>query len=224
MVETKVKAFIAWTAVLLLAIFTASLHQFSDPVSIKVFPTVAKEGEPMLITFTLRNFDISKMPADFEFYVNGERVIDGTTELKPFSSQLYQYFYESPLKLGEQANFLVRVKTPFKVYEELLSTPSYPPQVWTSFVSFASFSNTATSYMTTIAYYEDTFDVNAINVGLIFTLVLIPLLVFSVLAEPYTRKRTIIGRLNTRFSRLSTILFIIFMLMVLTQIVMIISF
>jgi hypothetical protein len=66
-------------------------------------------------------------------------------------------------------------------------------------------------------------DSSALNVGLMFSLVLIVLLVFLELTEPIHRKCFKVIGLRLRFSKLSAILFIVFIGMVFTKVVMIIG-
>ena len=63
------------------------------------------------------------------------------------------------------------------------------------------------------------------NVGLVFSIVLIILLIFLELSEPKLFEKTysILGNLRIRFSRLSAVLFVIFVGVVATQIVVIIG-
>jgi hypothetical protein len=75
-----------------------------------------------------------------------------------------------------------------------------------------------------MAYYQGSFGVrNAINVGVIFSIVLIALLIHVEVTEPYGRMLNMLGRLRRRFNKLSAVLFIIFMSMVFTQIALILS-
>ena len=69
-------------------------------------------------------------------------------------------------------------------YERVVSSPPYPPQVWSSFVSFASFSTSLVSSMSTMTYYQTTFGSDiGLNIGLIATAVLIGLLIFLELTK-----------------------------------------
>ncbi|MCZ7370215.1 MAG: hypothetical protein O8C66_06870, partial [Candidatus Methanoperedens sp.] len=101
-----------------------------------------------------------------------------------------------------------------------------------SFVSFATFatsvvssSSAKTSSINSMAYYDGSFVThNALNVGLIISIALIILLIYMELSEPLAGKRqSAVGNLRTRFGRLSSVLFIIFVVMVLTQIALIIG-
>lgn len=244
-----------------LAIFSSSLQGLSSPVILKAFPSVPKEGEPLIVAFTLKNFDNAEKTYNYELYANGDKVIEGKTKLAELSSKNYQYSYRNPLKLGEQISFHLRVFSPAevresspcsavriksscltgenKVYENSISIPAYPPQVWSSFVSFATFStaisstaisssmssmSTSTISMASMAYYQAHYGTKkAVNVGVIFSIVLLFILIQVELTEPFTRALNLLGRLKPRFNRLSMVLFIIFMTMVFTEIVLIIG-
>lgn len=220
------KMLIIWFVVLVMASLIVGFHDAAAPVSMSVFPQVPVEGEPVLVTFSLNNPSIQANLADYELYANGELIMDGTAELASLSYKKYQYTYVNPLEMGEQVTFVVKSKVGEKNYDEYMSLPAYPPQVWSSFVSFATFSTTAMSYMTTMAYYDQEFgDSATLNVSVIFSIVLIGLLIYLELTEPSLSEKTFksIGNLRIRFSRLSAILFVIFIGMVFTQVALIIG-
>ncbi len=146
--------------------------------------------------------------------------------MAPESSKTYQYAYANPLPMGEQLNFVVRTQSEQGNYEKVLSSPSYPPQVWSSFVSFASFSTSVMSSMVSMTYYQNTFDTNmGLNVGIIASFVLIILLIFAELTQPLIEGRAVarLGRLKIRLSAVTWILFIIFIGIVFTQVAMILA-
>ena len=217
---------IIWFAVLVMASLTFGLHDATAPLSVSVFPEVPSEGEPLLVFFNLKNPSIEESSTDYQLYANGNLVMEGSTELSPLSTKKYQYTYVNSLEIGEQVTFYVKSTSGGVESEEYISLPAYPPQVWSSFVSFATFSTTVMSYMTTMAYYDQSFsDGAALNVGLIFSVVLITLLIYLELSEPhlYDKSFKVMGDLRIRFARLSGILFVIFVGMVFTQIALIIG-
>ncbi len=215
------KTLIIWVAILLFSILLVSHQQLSDPISMKLFPEVAREGEPLIVTFTLTNPQILKTEYEYELYANGESVLNGITELPPMSSKKFKYTYRNPLKLGEQANFMVSAASHTQTYQKTLATPPYPPQTMTSFVSFASFSTSVMSSMTTVGYYDASFQSNKFNVGVLVSVILICLLIFLEITEPLCVKLNIYGRLRNKYSKLTTILFVIFIAMVFTKVVVI---
>ncbi len=220
------KTLVIWFAVLVIASLIVGLHDAAAPVSVSVFPQVPSEGVPVVVTFSLNNPSIHTTSADYELYANGKLIMEGVAELDPLSNKKYQYTYVNPLEMGEQVTFLVKSNMDGKSHDEYMSLPAYPPQVWSSFVSFASFSTSVMSYMTTMAYYDEAFgDNTALNVGVIFSIVLIGLLIYLELTDPSLNQRSfkVIGDLRIRFGRLSGVLFIIFIGMVFTQVALIIG-
>lgn len=220
------KTLVIWFAVLVMVSLVVGLHDAAAPVSMSVFPEVPVEGEPVLVTFNLNNPSLHANLVDYELYANGKLIMDGATELSPLSNEKYQYTYVNPLKMGEQITFVVKSTVDGKSHDEYLSLPAYPPQVWSSFVSFASFSTSVMSYMSTMAYYDQAFGNNAtLNVSVVFSIVLIGLLIYLELTEPSLSEKTFkfIGDLRIRFSRLSAVLFVIFIGMVFTQVALIIG-
>ncbi len=82
------------------------------------------------------------------------------------------------------------------------------------------------SSMSTMTYYQSTFGSDmGLNVGIITAIVLIALLIFLELTQPVVEGKTIavLGRMRIRFSTVTWILFIIFMGIVYTKVVMILA-
>ncbi len=222
----KFKVIIVWLAILLLGSFWLTVSAASDPVSMTVLPQAPREGQPVVATFKLNNPTSHSQATNYQFYANGELLSAGTATMAPESSRTYKYAYTNPLQMGEQLNFVVRIQSEQENYEKILSSPSYPPQVWSSFASFASFSTSVMSSISTMTYYQNTFDSDmGLNVGIITSLVLIALLIFLELTQPVIAGRTVakLGRLKIRLSAVTWILFIIFMGIVYTKVVMILA-
>ena len=78
-----------------------------------------------------------------------------------------------------------------------------------------------------MTYYQSTFGSDlGLNVGIIASLVLIALLIFAELTQPIVttrRPQAVLGRLRVRFSTITWILFIIFMGIFYTKVVMILA-
>ncbi len=133
--------------------------------------------------------------------------------------------YTNTLELGEQVNFVVRAESEGERCEKIVSLPAYPPQIMTSFVSFASFSTSVMGFMASSTYYESSFGSvdEGLNVGLVISIVLIILLIFLELSEPILAEGiyAVLRRLRMRYSTMTAILFIIFIGIVYTKIVMI---
>jgi hypothetical protein len=211
---------------LVMASLIVGLHDAAAPVSVSVFPQVPIEGEPILVTFNLNNPSLQTTSADYELYTNGKLTMEGATELAALSNSKFQYTYVNPLEMGEQVTFMVKSNVDGKNYEEYVSLPAYPPQVWSIFVSFAAFSTSMTSYMTTMTYYDDVSgNAATLNVSVIVSIVLVVLLIYLELTEPTLSEKSFkfIGNLRIRFSRLSGVLFVIFIGMVFTQVALIIG-
>ena len=218
------KIVIIWLAILLMGSFWLTVRVGSDPVTLAVVPEVPREEEPIIATFKLNNPSSQPISIDYQFYANGELMTEGTTIIPPVSSKLYQYAYKNPLQLGEQVTFVVKTTSPQGSSEKSVSLPSYPPQIWSSFVSFASFSTSVMGFMSSMTYYQSSFGSGiAFNVGILVSLVLMGLLIFLELSQPLLQEKTfaILGRLRLRFSTVTWILFIIFMGIVYTKVVMI---
>ena len=116
--------------------------------------------------------------------------------------------------------------SPWGSCERVVSLPSYPPQIWSSFVSFASFSTSVMCFMGSMTYYQSSFGSGiGFNVGLLCAIVLIGLLIFLELTQLLLRGKTvtILGRLRLRFNTVTWILFIIFMRIVYTTLAMILA-
>ena len=79
--------------------------------------------------------------------------------------------------------------------------------------------------MSSMTYYQNNFgNSTGFNVGLLSIMALVGLLIFLELTQPMLRKKTItvLGRLRLRLNTVTWILFIIFMGIVYTKVVMII--
>ena len=215
-----------WLAILLLSSFWLTIRETSDPVKLTVTPQTPRSGEPVIATFKLNNPLSHALVVRHQFYANGQFLNEKVSTIAPNSSKTYQYAYKNPLQMGEQLNFVVRTESEMGKHEKVLSTPQYPPQVWSSFISFASFSTSVMSSMSSMTYYRSTFMQDmGVNIGIIFSLVLIILLIFLELSQPQIVEKTAatIGRLRIRFSFVTWILFIIFIAMVYTKVAMILA-
>jgi len=217
---------LTFLAILLVGTFWLTIRMASDPVSLVVNPSVPMEDKPVRVTFKLNNLSSEPLLVTYQFYANSELLAQGASTIASRSSESHQYCYRNAAKLGEQLNFVVMTQSENGDYQKVASIPSYPPQVWSSFVSFASFSTTVMSSISTITYYQNTFGSDVgFNLGLLFSVVLIGLLIFLELSQPLLLERTIgiWGRLRIRFSTVTWILFIIFMSMVYTRVIIILT-
>lgn len=216
---------IVWLALLLLGSFWLTGREGRGGVSLTVLPEVPRPGEPVIATFRLSNPTPHPVVRQYEFYANGRLLQQGEVALPPGSSKKYQFVYRNAQPLGEGLSFVLRTRGKEGRQERAIASPPYPPQVWSSFVSFASFSTSVMSSMSSTTYYQQTFTPGAgFNIGFLSSLVLISLLIFLEITQPLLQERSIplIGRLRVRFSTLTWVLFVIFMAMFYTRIVMLI--
>jgi hypothetical protein len=220
------KLAILWLGILLMGSFWLSTGGASNPIVMAVLPQAPREGEPVIATFKLSNPTAEELVTSYRFYADGEIVREGTATLAPRSSKVYQYAYENSLPLGSQLNFVVETESELGSFSKYISTPPYPPQVWSSFVSFASFSTTIMGSMATMSYYQGSFgNDTGWNIGFIASAVLVALLIFLELPISPVRGSAVaaLGRLKVRLSTVTWILLIIFVGMVYTKIALIIT-
>ncbi len=225
--DTKFRLAVIWLAIMLLGSFWLTIRAAAEPVTLVVLPVVPRQGEPVIATFKMNNPGAGVATTRYQFYVNGKLIEEGTTTIAGKSEKTYKYAYANPFPVGQQLNFVVRTQSEGGQYEKAVSAPPYPPQVWSSFVSFASFSTSVMSSMSTMTYYQSTFggDTGQGNLGVIIVLVLLALLVFIELTQTVLREGrvTVLGRLNVRLSPVSWILFIIFMGIIFTKVLLLIG-
>ncbi len=213
-------------AVVVSAIFAYGMHSASDVVTVSVIPHAPRKGEPVILTVNLNNPGATAAPISYEIFVNHARVQGGSVVLNPLASRKYSYLYLSDLELGEQAIFTVRASTPESEVEEVVTVPSYAPQVWTSFIAFASFSTTMMGSMASMIYYNDSFVQNqALQVGMVMALVLLLLLLFREVTMPAVQGVSggAVVSLRVKFGMVVCLLLIIFLGMIFTRVVMILS-
>ncbi|MCZ7400000.1 MAG: hypothetical protein O8C62_10070 [Candidatus Methanoperedens sp.] len=169
---------IALISLLFLTGISLSLSDKLEPVSITVLPEVPREDVPLFICFNMNNPSLQENTISYEFYANGRLLMQGKALLSPSSSRKYSYVYPEVPKPGERITFLVKSESENGYYEKALSMPAYPPQVWSSFVSFASFSTSlmgssmgstmgSTMGINSEQYYSKNFADSRLNVGLI---------------------------------------------------------
>jgi hypothetical protein len=190
-----------------------------------VMPEVPRQGEPIVVTFKLNNPSSHALAVNYQFYVNGSIVQERKTTIFSGANKTYQYAYENSLGIGQQLNFAVKTQSELGNDQMVLSLPPYPPQIWSSFISFASFSTSIMSSMISMTYYQTTFGADmGLNVGILITLVLIAMLIFFELTQPAVDGKTVAftHRLRIKFSTVNWILLVIFMGIVYTKIVMIV--
>jgi hypothetical protein len=222
-----IKTAIVWLCILLLLGFLVAARSTNDAVTLSVIPEAPKTGEPVVATFNLTNPTDEPVTTSYQFYANGQLLQSGINTIAPQSSSRYQYAYKNSLEIGEQVNFAVKTSGDNGSIDKIVSLPAYPPQLMSSFVSFAAFSTSVMSSMISMEYFDDTFGTaSGLNTGLIIAIVLIALLLFLELTQAVIAGRkttTFLSSYRISFANVSTILFIIFVGMVFTRVVMIIA-
>lgn len=220
------KIVIVWSGILLLVGFLIASMSSANHITLSVIPEVPKTGEPVVATFNISNPSDRPLTSSYELYVNGKLVESGNTTIAPFSSSKYQYAHKNYLQRGEQVNFMLRTSSDRGSFDKIVSLPAYPSQLMSSFVSFAAFSTSVMSSMLSMEYFSGTFGTTSgLNIGILVSIVLISLLVFLQLTQTISTGKgiTILGSYKTNFRTVSSILFIIFVGMVFTKVVMIIA-
>jgi len=172
-------------------------------------------------------------------YVDGEETMYSESTFDALSTQSSTLTLKSPklgtaLRIYAEATDLETGDT----YTQSLLMPQNPPEAWMSFASFSSLttlllSSSSSSMMSssfTISYYKNTVGLTqsaarlSINIGLIASVTLIALLIFIELTNPVFGNFGLnLKKLRDRYSLLTANLLLVFVGLVLTRIVMIIS-
>ena len=220
------KIAVVWLSIFLLVGFLIATKSTDSPITMYIIPEVPKTGEPIVATFNINNPSEEPVTTSYQLYVNSKLVESGSTTIAPRSSSKYQYAYKNYLERGEQVNFALKTNSDNGSFDKIVSLPAYPSQLMSSFVSFAAFSTSVMSSMLSMEYFTNTFgSTSGLNTGIIICIILIALLIFLELTQAITagRRTAIISSYRIGFTTMSTILFIIFIGMVFTKVVMIIA-
>ena len=220
------KMAIVWLSIFVVLSFFAATPRVADPVSMSIIPEVPKTNEPIVATFNIANPTDRASTTGYELYVNSKLVESGVATIAPRNSTKYQYAWKNTLEIGEQVNFVLRTNSASGNFEKRVSLPAYPSQLMSSFVSMAAFSTSVMSSLISIEYFDAAFGTtNSINTGIIVSLILVGLLLFLELTQAVTAntKTPILISYRTHFSTLSSILLVIFVAMVITKVVMIMT-
>ena len=220
------KISITWLCIFLLAGFFIAMKSSANPITMSIIPEVPKVGEPVVATFNISNPTDESSTTSYQLYVNGKLVESGSITVAPQASSKHQYAYANSLERGEQVNFVLKASSDSGSFVKAISMPAYPPQLMSSFVSFAAFSTSVMTSMISVEYFTNTFGTTSgINTGIIVSIVLIALLIFLELTQAITGSKgvTILGGYRVGLGNMATILFIIFVGMVFTKVVMILA-
>ena len=224
--DTVLKISITWLCIIILAVFFISVKSGTAPITMSILPEVPRVNEPIVATFNISNVTESPTTTSYQLYINGRLIESGSVTIAPHSSIRHQYAYTNYLKRGEQVSFLLKTSSESGDYTEAISLPAYPPQLMSSFVSFAAFSTSVMSSMISMEYFTKSFGIaEGINTGIIISIVLIILIMFLELTQvqSVSGKISILERYRFNFKNVATILFIVFLGIVFTRIVMIIA-
>jgi len=221
------KIAIIWLSIALLGSFIIALKSNANPITLSSLPEVPKTQEPIVVTFSISNPNDKPSATSYELYVNGKLVENGSAIIAPQSSSKHQYAYTNYLERGEQVSFTLKTNSNGVNYTKVVSLPAYPPQLMSSFVSFAAFSTSVMSAMISMEYFNNAFGTtsNGLNTGIIIALILSALLIFLELSQTAVADKgvTILGHYRISLGNMSAILFIIFLGMVFTRVIMIIT-
>ncbi len=215
---------IIWLAILLVGSFW--LAGRSDALEMTVVPQVPREGEPIIVAFHLNNPSSEATLTEYQFWSDGKMLQEGNAALPPGFSATYKYVYANTLHIGEQVNLVVKTRSGSEDNQKIVSSPSYPPQVWSSFVSFASFSTSVMSSMASMTYYGSSFgNDHEPKVGLIISLTLVALLFFAEIVGPLPMSGTVsvLKRLRISLSTLLWVLLILFGGLIYTSVVIVLQ-
>lgn len=217
---------IVWLAVFLLAGFLAAMISNASPVTLSIIPEVPKTGEPIVATFNVSNPSDKLSTTDYELFINGRLAESGSLTIAPQDSSKHQYAYSNDLERGEQVTFTLKTSSASGDYLKTVAVPAYPPQLMSSFVSFAAFSTSVMSAMISMEYFNNTFGTSSgINLGVIIAFILSALLIFLELSQVKTKDIgiTILGRYRLSLGDMTGVLLVIFLGMVFTRVIMILA-
>ena len=221
------KTAIIWLSIFIVASFLVTMKANANPVTLSVLPEVPRTKEPIVATFSISNSTDKPSATSYQLYVNGKLVESGSSIVAQQSSSKHQYAYTNNLERGEQVNFILKTNSDSGSNIKVVSLPAYPPQLMSSFVSFAAFSTSVMSTMISMEYFNTVFGITSggLNTGIIIALILSALLIFLELSQTAVADKgvTILGLYRISLGNMATILFIIFLGMVFTRVVMIIA-
>ena len=238
-----VKAIAQAYVVLFLVIILFNSHdQTSDVLNLSHFPSTPKENEPFIIRANIKNTADEPRTYSLTLYVDGDTVLTSESTFDALSTQTSTLTIASP-PLGSAVRVYaeaVDLETG-ELYKKALLMPQSPPEAWMSFASFSSLttmllsssSSSSSSSMSssfTISYYKNAIGLSestirwSVNIGLIASLTLVALLVFIELTNPaFGNLGQRLKGLRHRYSLLTANLLIVFLGLVLTRVVIIMS-
>ena len=220
------KTGITWLSIFLLAGFLISMKSNAAPIAMSIIPEVPRTGEPIVATFNLSNPTDEPTTTGYQLFINGKLAESGSTIIAPHTGSRHQYAYTNSLQRGEQVNFVLKTDSESGSSVRAISLPAYPPQLMSSFVSFAAFSTSVMSAMLSMEYFTSSFgSTGMLNTGVIVSIILIALLIFLELSQTIILNRgiTILGHYRVSLGSMATILFIIFVGMIFTRVILVLA-
>ena len=211
--DPRLRLIVIWFATIAALIFWSSSTPDHSTARFTVLPQVPRSGQPLLLTLELSGAKYEGQPFEFELYANGVLVQAGQGSLGPGDFRRYTLSYPYVPGRGQRATFYAKVTTSDSEFSKVVAMPPYPPQVWSSFVSFASFSTSMMgSISTSVAYGANFSPKVGLNVGLAIVLVLLALCLFQELTHPLKEKgqKSIFLEMHIRFQELLIALLIVF--------------
>jgi hypothetical protein len=188
---------------------------------------VPQEGNPTTITYSIRNPTSSERSYTYSFYIDGKLTSQGATIVPPRTIKQYSYAKPAADVWGTTTTAYIKTEDTAtgQIFDASARMPPYPPEIWSSFSSFATFSSTMLSSTTTIVYYEAVIGSQmGIQLGLTISLTLIGLLIFMELSDPsYGKIGTRLAAMRKPYGILSVSLLLVFGALVLTRVFLIIS-
>lgn len=213
-----------WAFVLSLIMFYQAVG--GSVINVNYFPAFPHNGEPIQVSIRVSNREPEPKVFALKVYVDGSLVADWLADVDAGAIREYHIVKLSSFHIGDSVRVYIDAidVESGKVYYCSAMVPPFPPETFSSFISFASFSTTLMGYMTTLSYYTTTVTPSdGVNAGLVISLTLIGLLVFVELTDPtYGKIGERIRYLRRNFTREAIILLIIFLAMVTTKIIFII--
>lgn len=214
---------VLWCIIVLWGVLWVSSQPSSSPLALKVMPEAPRDGDPLVMRVELTNTSDQEQTYRYGLYSGNETLQQGITTVPPRSSRGYNYVSQAHLTAGQQVSLVARASAGEQSWEQAVALPPYPPQVWSSFVSFASFSTSMMGSISAVSYYREHFtSVNGAGPGFLLILSLLALAMFQDMTGPLSHlmPHSILGRLHVQFQELLIILALVFVGIAYTMLVL----
>lgn len=234
--DYRLKLIFVWLLILPFLAILYSISRNAEPLSLQLLPEVPRQNEPTVLTAKMSNENADTNQMTYTVHVDGKLLAEGTSQVAPQTEALFQYFRGPTVDIGQRVNFAVDIHTAGSSLQQVVSSPAYAPQIWSSFVSFATFSTSVMSSLVTAVYYQGAFGTaTAPNLGLILVGTLTLLMVFLEMSRPQGLESTEpvqehraaltgrLARLQSRYWQVVVILTIIFGGIIFTKVAIVLS-